>query len=120
MISCSLECWNVSRVAHRNPLAIIGRLLGGCGICGSLHSESSWHQCLPNSGSLCTSCYHTFIQIDCGNGNGAYWLPDCPDHPYRGTITEFVSHYKPKPSNTGSAGAEARKRCHKLESPAVK
>jgi hypothetical protein len=82
-ITVGMVAYDISRVRRHNPLAILGRVLGGCNLCGSLFSDL-WHCCLPNSELLCDKCWHKYIQHDLDSRTCLY--PECEGHPYHGKI----------------------------------
>lgn len=72
-LSVGGETWDISAVQHRNPLAMIGRWLGGCAICGS-HSTTVWHGIEHEEPyrQVCDKCWATWF-VD--NPEPSYMLP---------------------------------------------
>ena len=83
-ISVGLITVDVSDVIHMNPLAIIGRMMGGCGICGTLNYGHRV-QCLENYGCICKACDEEYITGPRGideEGNEFHYCLNNPQHPY--------------------------------------
>lgn len=78
MIRVGMELYDVSAVVHRNPIAWLGRLLGGCKICGG---PSGVHYQCVREGHLCMSCYDHYIDCKTIGGYGTIAL-DNPLHPF--------------------------------------
>ena len=84
-VSVGMVTLDVSDVIHVNPLAIIGRWLGGCGICGKLSSPSGWVQCLENYGRICKACDEEYVTGPRGideDGCEFHYCLSNPQHPY--------------------------------------
>lgn len=83
-ISVGLCEYDVSDVIHMNPFAVIGRLLGGCGICGTLEYGIRV-QCLPGHGCICKACDEKYIEgphHKTEDGRDAHYCLENPKHPY--------------------------------------
>ena len=67
-VSVGLIEYDISDLRKWNPLAIIGRFLGGCYICGELKPSSGWYQANKNH-HICMCCEGKYIFVKQPDGS---------------------------------------------------